>query len=103
MGPAEPQIVVEVVYALPHEQVLLTVCLPPGSTILDALACSGIAQRFPGTDLGKCRVGVFGRACPSTTVLADGDRVELYRPLGREPKEARRARSRQRPSRSDDR
>ena len=96
MGPVERQFAVEVVYALPGEQVLFTVMLPPGSTIRDALERSGISERFPDVDFSSCRVGVFGKVRSRDSALADGDRVEIYRVLNAEPKEARRARVRQR-------
>jgi putative ubiquitin-RnfH superfamily antitoxin RatB of RatAB toxin-antitoxin module len=103
MGPAERQVEVEVVYALPDEQVVVTVRLPPGSTIRDALEHSGISRRFPEVDFSGCRVGVFGRVRPHDSALADGDRVEIYRVLSAEPKEARRSRVRQRRPRPDGR
>ena len=78
---------VEVVHALPGGEEAVSVDLPAGSTVADALAKSGLACRA-----GK--VGIYGKVVSRTTRLADGDRVELYRPLEVDPKEARRRRAR---------
>ena len=86
-----PGLRVEVVYAEPRRQVVCSVVLPPGSTVQDAIEQSGMGR---GADtFAACKVGVFGRVCPRNTLLKDGDRVELYRPLLVAPKEARHARS----------
>jgi hypothetical protein len=98
---AEPTLVVEVVYALPGEQALLALTLPRGSTIQDALDRSGIVERFPGVDFDACKVGVFGRVRSRDTLLRDGDRVEIYRPLRVAPREARRMRAQRPHSRRD--
>lgn len=86
---------VEVVYALPegHDRVLVE--LAPGACVADALAASGIARRHPDIDFS--RLGIFGRRVGADAALAEGDRVEIYRPLALDPKDARRERaSRQR-------
>ena len=82
-------ITVEVVYALPAEQVLLRVDLPPGATVADALRRSGILALHPEIDLAAQRVGIFGQFATPDQVLAPGDRVEIYRPLIADPKESR--------------
>lgn len=80
---------IEVVHALAGEQSIVTLRLPDGSTIADALAASGLLENRP--ELGAaCKVGVWGRVAPRTQVLRDGDRVEVYRPLTADPKLARR-------------
>ena len=94
MEPAERQLTVEVVYALPAEQVLLSVTLPFGSTVRDALERAGIHRHCPEIELSTCRVGIYGKACSRDNVLTDGDRVEIYRSLSAEPKQARHARVR---------
>lgn len=94
MGRADKFLVVEVVYALADEQVLHSVTLPRGSTIQNALERSGIIRRFPGVDFNTCKVGVFGSVRPRDTALSAGDRVEIYRPLLVDPKDARHARVR---------
>ena len=82
---------VEVVYALPAAHDATTVELPAGATVADALAASGIARRHPGIRLTD--LGIFGRRVNADTVLGDGDRLEIYRPLALDPKEARRRRA----------
>ena len=66
--------------------------LPEGSTVADALGASGLLQRHPGIDLAVQRMGVWGRLCLADAALREGDRVELYRALEVDPKEARRLR-----------
>lgn len=76
---------IEVVLALPDRQTVRRVELPAGSTVRDALAASGMGQTG--------RAGIYGKVVPAGAVLADGDRVEIYRPLRADPKELRRARA----------
>lgn len=68
--------------------------LPPGATLIDAIRASGLLARHPEIDLGVLRTGVWGRAKPHDTPLRERDRVEIYRPLTVDPKEARRLRYR---------
>jgi uncharacterized protein len=65
--------------------------LPAGSTLADALRSSGICTRH-GLDEASVTAGIWGRVQPLPTPLRDRDRVELYRPLQVDPKEARRLR-----------
>ncbi len=82
---------VEVAYALPDQQQLIALSLPAGATLDDALAASGLlASVGAGVEL---RFGVFGQRCDRGTPLADGDRVEIYRPLHFDPMESRRRRA----------
>lgn len=94
---------VEVVYALPDQQCLITLDVAPGTTMLEAARQSGIAARFAGLEPSRMPMGVFGRAepDPARRVLRDGERVELYRPLKRDPKAARRARAQRTRQRGD--
>lgn len=80
---------VEVVYALPRSQRVVKVDLEPGATVRDAVVASGFEIR-------NCKLGLFGKVVPPQTPVADGDRVEIYRPLASDPKEARRRRVRRR-------
>ena len=73
---------------------LTELALPAGATVRDALVASGLAERHPGLDVFAQPVGVWGRRQPLDTPLRDGDRVEVYRPLEVDPKEARRQRQR---------
>ncbi len=84
---------IEVAYAKPSEQVILTLDIADGSTIEAAIIESGILQRFPEIDLANNRVGIFGRLFKLDQVLRAGDRVEIYRPLLVDPKEMRRTRA----------
>src|SRR5690349_11501698 len=70
------------------------VALPDGATLMDALRASGVLERHPGIDLSRQAVGIWGRIRALDTPLKDGDRVEVYRPLQVDPKEARRRRQR---------
>ncbi len=85
---------VEVVYAIPGAHDAVSLRLPEGATAADALRASGLASRHPGVDMAV--IGLFGRRVAPETRLADGDRVEIYRPLAMDPKEARRRRARRR-------
>jgi putative ubiquitin-RnfH superfamily antitoxin RatB of RatAB toxin-antitoxin module len=69
---------------------LRTVAVAAGSTVADAIAASGILAQLPG--FVPAGIGIFGRRVESDTRLRDGDRVELYRPLRIDPKQARRNR-----------
>ena len=69
--------------------------LAPGATVGEALARSGMLQRHPEIDLATQRVGIWGSLRALDDVLRDRDRVEVYRPLAVDPKEARRLRYRQ--------
>ena len=84
---------IEVAYAKPSEQVILTLDIADGSTMEVAIFESGILQRFPEIDLASNKVGIFGRLCKLDQVLKTGDRVEIYRPLLVDPKEMRRTRA----------
>jgi putative ubiquitin-RnfH superfamily antitoxin RatB of RatAB toxin-antitoxin module len=89
---------VSVAVALPGRQEVIEVELCVDATVQDAIVAAGLAERFPGLDAAKLKVGVWSRVARRSTVLRDGDRVELYRALVADPKEARRARARLRPS-----
>ena len=85
-------IAIEVAYALPDDQFVAELRMPAGSTAVEAIERSGVLQRFPGIDLGSSRLGIFGRPCDLNTRLADGDRVEIHRPLSADIKNRRRER-----------
>ena len=69
--------------------------LPEGASLEDALRASGLLQVHPDLDPARCAVGVWGRKQALRDALRDRDRVEVYRPLKVDPKEARRLRYRQ--------
>jgi putative ubiquitin-RnfH superfamily antitoxin RatB of RatAB toxin-antitoxin module len=85
---------VEVCYVppLPAAASLITVTLASGSTVFDAICASGVLARYPEIDLAVNQVGVFGKFVSLARVLADFERVEIYRPLKIDPKVARRER-----------
>jgi putative ubiquitin-RnfH superfamily antitoxin RatB of RatAB toxin-antitoxin module len=85
--------VVEVAYATPEQQVIVTLELPEGATIETAINASGLLARFPEIDLHSTAVGIFGKLCELNQPLKAGDRVCCYRPLHNDPKEARRQRA----------
>lgn len=84
---------VEVAYATEKEQLIVPVQVPLGSTVEVALQQSGIEKHFPEIDLAAARVGIFGKLSKKDAVLNAGDRVEIYRPLIADPKEARKKRA----------
>ena len=88
---------VEVAYALPDRQAILSVEVEAGCTLMEAILKSGILDQFPEIDRDLDATGVFGHVMPASHVLRDGDRVEIYRPLTADPRIARRVRSKSRP------
>lgn len=85
---------VEVAYIALDRQFLREIHLPPGSTVADALLASKVEEEC-AINLDALRVGIWSKAVDRSAMLADGDRVEIYRPLKIDPKEARRARAKQ--------
>jgi putative ubiquitin-RnfH superfamily antitoxin RatB of RatAB toxin-antitoxin module len=83
---------VTVAYAAPGVESLVTVTLPAGATIDDAIAASGIPARWR-LDATQLAFAIFGHRAKGETPLANGDRVELTRPLFADPKQARRKRA----------
>lgn len=84
------QAVVEVVYALPDRQWAVTVPLAEGMTALEAVRASGILEEAAGLDAGRLDLGIWGRRVDASQRLRVHDRVEVYRPLHCDPREARR-------------
>ena len=74
--------------------------LTHGATALDAIRASGLLEGEAGIDISTQPVGIWGRVRALDAVLADGDRVEVYRPLVINPKEARRLRAQRASKRS---
>jgi putative ubiquitin-RnfH superfamily antitoxin RatB of RatAB toxin-antitoxin module len=87
------KIKIEVVYALPHEQSLLKLEVPAGTTIAEGVKLSGILNKHPEIDLSKSKFGIFGKLSKADAVLREMDRIEIYRPLIADPKEVRRKRA----------
>ncbi|MDE2070301.1 MAG: RnfH family protein [Gammaproteobacteria bacterium] len=84
---------VEVVYAHRDRQRLVMLAVPAGTTARDAVQLSALQQEFPELAAIRCRFGVLGRLVNPEQLLRDGDRVEIYRPLQVDPKQARRRRA----------
>jgi uncharacterized protein len=84
---------VEVVYATPTRQEIIEVSVRPGATVEQVIHASDLLARFPEIDLTRQRVGIFGEIARLQDAVHDGDRVEIYRTLVADPKEARRKRA----------
>lgn len=81
---------VEVVFALKDKQELITISLSNFSTVFDAIKKSKIQEKYLDFDFDSCAVGIWGQVEQLTSILKDGDRVEIYRDLEDDPKEKRR-------------
>ncbi len=92
---APRRIRVEVVYADPREQIVRQVEVASNATVDEAIRASGLLAAVPA-GFTPSAVGIFGRVVLATTALHDGDRIELYRALTIDPKEARRRRAEKR-------
>ena len=90
---AESVLHVQVCYATPQRQLLLDLDMPAGATLHQAIKDCGVLQQAPEIDISVWRVGIYGKLKPLDTVLRNGDRVEIYRPLIADPMEARRRRA----------
>jgi putative ubiquitin-RnfH superfamily antitoxin RatB of RatAB toxin-antitoxin module len=84
---------VEVVYALPERQRVISLEYTAGMTVGDALRLSRIETEFPELAARPLTIGVYGEVVAGTRVLLPGDRVEIYRELINDPREARRRRA----------
>ena len=84
---------IEIVYGLAERQVLKGMTVAEGTTVREAALQSGLEVEFPELDLQQAPLGIFGKAVKDETALCNGDRIEVYRPLLIDPKEARRKRA----------
>ncbi len=85
-----PRVPVEVAYARPDAQVLVPVLVADGATVREAIEQSRILERFPEIDLDVNKVGIFSQPVSLDRLVKAHDRVEIYRPLRVDPREARR-------------
>ena len=85
-----PDFEIEVVFASRESQALKTIVVASGATVADAIAASGLLLAFPDQNPNELTVGIWGRVVEEDRALREGDRVELYRPLELDPREARR-------------
>lgn len=93
---------VEVAYAASSRQEVIELTVRPGASVEQVIRESGLLERFPEIDLARNRVGIFGEIAGLCDPVRDGDRVEIYRPLLADPKEARRRRAQRRANRKHD-
>ena len=82
---------VEVAYALPHEQKIVSLQVQDDCSAYEAVVQSRIVEMYPQIDIDNDPMGIFGKAIrnPKDVILKEGLRVEIYRPLIADPKEAR--------------
>lgn len=87
----ETRLRIEVAYARPDLQKIIELEVDEGTTVFDAASRSGLEQFFPEIDYDAIDMGIFGKSVkkPREEQLRDGDRIELYRPLIIDPKQAR--------------
>lgn len=93
---------IEVVYATSSRQELVELEVEAPLPVANAIRLSGIEERFAAEDLSTCDVGIWGRVVTRETIATDGDRIEIYRHLERDPREARRLRADMQDGRSRD-
>ena len=93
MNTHSDEMIVEVAYALPNQQVILPVKVPTGTNAEAAIHASGLLAKFPEIDLAVNKIGIFGKLTKLETELRHLDRIEIYRPLIADPKEVRRQRA----------
>lgn len=84
---------IEVTYALPEKQTLLSLNVEQDTTVQGAIEQSGILQLYPDVDLSVNRVGIWYKTTKLDAQLKEGDRIEIYRPLIADPKEVRKIRA----------
>ncbi len=87
------KIQIEVIYALPNEQKLYQLTVDKTTNVEQAIELSGILQDYPMIDLQQSKVGIFSKVCKLSDGLHPFDRIEIYRPLVADPKEARKKRA----------
>ena len=104
-----PAIDVEVAYALPDKQKIISLKVPEGTTAMEAVELSGIDKEFPDIDLATAKMGLFGKHLgtkgmekPEDYCVKSKDRIEIYRPLLIDPKEIRRRRAEKKKQESDE-
>jgi len=89
----EKIVAIEVVFAVPEKQEVIQIEVPSGTLIHDAVRLSSIESLFPSYDLSSLPVGVWNEVKPQAYVVQPGDRVEVYRSLISNAKDARRRRA----------
>lgn len=88
-GPVE----IEIACAWPDKQAVRLLQVPAGTNVRQALRLSGLADEFAELDIVAVTLGIFGKVVPDSYVPRAGERIEVYRPLRLDPREARRRRA----------
>lgn len=94
-----PKITIEVAYATREQQRIVAIEVDANCMIKNAIEQSGILNIFPEIDLTKQAVGIFGKKKNLNDTLQQNDRIEIYRPLIIDPKDARKKRVALKPKR----
>lgn len=84
---------IQLCYALPEKAFVIDLDINVGSTIEEAIHHSGLLADYPDIDLDNTKIGVFGKLKTLDTLVREGDRIEIYRPLRADPMESRRRRA----------
>jgi hypothetical protein len=84
---------IEVVYPLPHEQILLNIKVPNGADVRAGILASGVLDRYPELNIDTLEAGIYGKLVKNDELLRDRDRIEIYRPLIADPKAVRKQRA----------
>jgi putative ubiquitin-RnfH superfamily antitoxin RatB of RatAB toxin-antitoxin module len=94
-APPDSTIRVDVVYALPEKYWTVRLVLAAGATVAQALVAAGMGSLSAEIEIDPARLAIFSRPAALSTVLREGDRLELLRPLTIDPKQGRRSRARE--------
>ena len=86
------EIQIEIAYGTAQTQKLYRMTVKAACTARQTVLASPVAEDFPDVDVHTAPLGIFGKRVKDDTVLHDGDRIEIYRPLVADPKDARRKR-----------
>lgn len=84
---------VELVYALPSQQKQYHIEMLASSTVQQVVEASGVLQEFPELQIHELMLGIWGRRVTLEQVVQTDDRIEIYRPLVIDPKQARKAKA----------
>jgi putative ubiquitin-RnfH superfamily antitoxin RatB of RatAB toxin-antitoxin module len=87
------KVTIEIAYGTPAKQTLVELTVEENTTVAQAIAESGILKQHPEIDIDSAKVGIWNKVVRSSTVLKQGDRIEIYRPLIADPKEVRKRRA----------
>ena len=87
------KIKIEVAFATPDVQKVLSLEVSENTTARQVVVLSGLADLFPDYEFENASIGVFGKTVPDDHILSNRCRVEVYRPLIQSPTSARRQRA----------